>query len=86
MSDRDEIYDIMTKMSRDKFDQDRKRFLAGALKADDGKWTKHTKHHWSRLVNGVKLDYWPSRKKWMYCGKVSRGDLMRFIASKEPKP
>jgi hypothetical protein len=82
MSDRDEIYDIMKKMSKDKFDEDRKRFLAGAIKADDGKWTKHTEHHWSRLVNDFKLDYWPSRKKWSYRGIVTRGNVLDFISSK----
>jgi hypothetical protein len=37
-------------------------------RADDG-WTKHTDHHWSRIINGKRLDYWPSTCKWQYDGK-----------------
>lgn len=72
---RDEIYDIMKAASKKKFDEDRARFLAEANRPDndDGGWRKHTKYHWSRLVDGHKLDYWPSRKKWQYRGRVRRG-------------
>lgn len=76
---RDETYDIMKQHSKQKFDADRKRFMAEALAADDGGWTKHTEHHWSRMVKGSKLDYWPSRKKWQYKGTVKRGDVHAYI-------
>lgn len=64
---------------KDKFDADRKRFYADAAEADDGGWTKHTQWHWSRQLAGSRLDYWPSRKKWMYLGRVQRGDVQAFI-------
>lgn len=72
---RDEIYDIMKKNSKAKFAADRARFLADAKNPDvnDGGWHEHTEHHWSRVVGGHKLDYWPSRKKWHYKGRVRRG-------------
>lgn len=76
---RDPIWDDMKQVSKDKFDADRKRFMAEAQAADDGKWTKHTEHHWSRMVKGSKLDYWPSRKKWQYKGKINRGDVFAYI-------
>lgn len=66
-----------------KFDLDRKRFMEQAISKDDGLWTKHTEFHWSRMVGGQRLDYWPSRKKWMYRNKVSRGDVYQFIKKKE---
>lgn len=79
---RDEIYDAMKQHSKEKFDGDRKRFMAEAVSQDDGQWTKHTEFHWSRIVAGHKLDYWPSRKKFQYRGKVRRGDVYQFIRGK----
>lgn len=76
---RDPIWDEMKEHSKQKFDNDRKRFLAEAQVNDDGGWTKHTEFHWSRVLNNKKLDYWPSRKKWQYRGKISRGDVYQFI-------
>lgn len=71
--DRDPIYDALRAHSKAKFGADRARFLQEAVANDDGKWTKHTPHHWSRAVNGERLDYWPSRKKFQWRGKVLRG-------------
>lgn len=73
MSDRDPLWDALVEHKKAKFDADRKRFLGQALRDDDGGWTKHTAHHWSRSVNGERLDYWPSRKKFMFRGQVMRG-------------
>lgn len=64
---------------KDKFDADRNRFLADAKASDDGGWVKHTEYHWSRTVAGNRLDYWPSRKKYQYLGKVRRGDVQKLI-------
>lgn len=76
---RDPIWDDMKQVSKQKFDQDRARFLGEALEKDDGGWEKHTQYHWSRMVKGHKLDYWPSRKKWQYKGKINRGDVIAYI-------
>jgi hypothetical protein len=80
---RDEIWDVMKQHSKEKFDGDRRLFMSQAVAADDGGWTKHTEFHWSRIVAGHKLDYWPSRKKWQYRGKIKRGDVYAFIKRKE---
>lgn len=77
---RDPIWDALKEHSKAKFDADRKRFMTDAHLKDDGGWKVHTKWHWSRYVNGKKLDYWPSRMKFQYDGKVRRGDVYRFIA------
>lgn len=79
---RDPIYDDMKAHSKAKFNHDRKMFLEHAKVADDGGWTKHSEFHWSREVAGKRLDYWPSRKKFQYRGKVRRGDVYNFIKRK----
>lgn len=80
MTDRDPIWDALKTRSKEKFDADRARFMADAIGADDGGWTKHTDYHWSRTVAGHRLDYWPSRKKYQFKGIVLRGNVMAFIA------
>lgn len=79
MGDRDPIYDALKEISREKFDADRARFMSQAEAADDGGWHKHSQHHWSRMLNGERLDYWPSRKKYQWRGKVRRGDVMAVV-------
>lgn len=83
MNERDPIYDHMKDHSKEKFAQDRARFLDQAISSNDGGWMHHTLYHWSRYVAGERLDYWPSRKKYQYKGKVMRGDVQAFIAKLE---
>ena len=51
-------------------------------KADPTGWTQHTPWHWSRYIDGRKLDYWPSKAKWQYDGKVMSGDVKSFVAAR----
>lgn len=81
-SHRDPIWDALKEHSKAKFDVDRARFHAEAVAADDGGWTKHTEYHWSRIVGGERLDYWPSRKKYQWRGKVQRGGVMKIVRMK----
>lgn len=46
-------------------------------------WTKHTKYHWARDLNGYRLDFWPSKRKFMYKGKVMTGNVTAFINKRE---
>lgn len=46
--------------------------------SSDG-WKKHTPYHWYRDLNGKRLDYWPSRNKFQYEGKVMTGGIDGFI-------
>ena len=82
MKDRDPFWDELKAHKQEKFDSDRAQFLEAAIKEDDGKWTKHTDYHWSRNLAGKRLDYWPSRKKFQYAGKVMRGNVSKFIAAR----
>ena len=71
---RDEIWDILkasTKRRAANWKANNMRFSANI---DDGKWVKHTDYHWSRDVDGNRLDYWPSTKKYQFCGKIKQGD------------
>lgn len=82
---RDEIWDALKQHKKEKFDADRARFLKSAKEQDDGGWTKHTEYHWSRMINGTQLDYWPSRKKYRYKGQTKRGNVYAFIKQQEKK-
>lgn len=73
MSDDDGFWKALKEHKKGKFDADRTRFHAEAIANDDGGWTKHTQWHWSRTIDGKRLDYWPSRKKFQWQGKVMRG-------------
>jgi len=60
--------------------EQRKKNLSNANKAG---WDEHTQYHWSRTLNGKRLDYWPSRNKWQYNGVVMTGDVNKFISKRE---
>lgn len=79
MTEETTIWQDLKACKKEKFDADRARFLAKAQAADDDGWTKHTQWHWSRMVNGERLDYWPSRKKYQYRGEGRRGDVMQIV-------
>lgn len=46
--------------------------------ADATGWTKHTEYHWSRMVGGKKMDYWPSTNKVHYDGKTMAFGKKRY--------
>ena len=51
-------------------------------------WTCHTIYHYSTVADGSRLDYWPSRNKWMWGGKLYYGtfnDLVNFIKNRQDK-
>ena len=87
---RDDLWDALKRHKKEKFNADRDAFLREAVGDDDGGWTKHTDFHWSRIINGERLDYWPSRKKFQWRGVVRRGDVMKIVraaaAAPEAKP
>ncbi len=70
-----ETFDYMKELNRER----KKRNLENAT--PDG-WTLHTEYHWSRLLNGKRLDYWPSKNKFQYNGKVMSGDVNYFISAR----
>lgn len=61
----------------------KERGVRNLAKADPAGWVQHTEFHWSRTLNGKQLDYWPSRQKFQYGGKVHTGDVLSFIRKRE---
>lgn len=45
-------------------------------------WTEHTPWHWSCKLEGKRLDYWPTRNKWQYDGRIMCGNVKTFIAKR----
>lgn len=64
---------------------DRERKAKNLAAADPAGWTIHTELHWSRTLAGKRLDYWPSRNKFQYNGRVMTGDVNGFIRKREPQ-
>lgn len=82
--DRDDDWGVFQASKR--FHKDRRRNnVQKAKEKDDGRWTKHTEWHWSRTVAGSRLDYWPSRNKFQYKGKIHTGDVSKFIINQEER-
>lgn len=73
-----EAFKIMKEHHR----QRRKKNLENA---DPTGWHQYTEYHWWCWLNGAKLQYWPSRNKFMYKGKVMVGDVDGFIRNQEKK-
>lgn len=46
-------------------------------------WTKHTEHHYSGMIGDKRIDYWPSRNKFMFSGRVMTGGIDGFIKKHE---
>lgn len=42
-------------------------------------WTEHEPWHWTAMLNGERIDYWPTKKKWRYEGEIQTGDIVKFV-------
>lgn len=76
MGDMREIFDGMKEANKER----KRRNLESAN--PDG-WTKHTEYHWSRKLNGKRLDYWPSTGRFKYDGRMMQGGIEGFIRKRE---
>lgn len=63
-------------------ERDEERRAHNLQAADSTGWTKHTDYHWSRDLHGKRLDYWPTRQKFQYDGRVMCGDVEGFIRNR----
>lgn len=75
-SDTSEYFDALKEFYRERRENNLKN-------ANPDGWTKHTTYHWSRILNGKRLDYWPSRNKFQYQDRVMLGDVEGFIRNRE---
>lgn len=46
-------------------------------------WHKFTDWHWRIEIDGKRLDYWPSKRKWRFENELHTGDVEQFIADLE---
>ena len=76
MGDMAEVFREMDKLDKER----RYRNLANA---DPTGWAIHTEWHWSRLLCGERVDYWPTKNKWRWLGKMYHGDIKGFIRNRE---
>lgn len=76
MGDMGEMFNAM----RDADKERRERNLATAN--PDG-WKQHTEYHWSRVLQGKRLDYWPSRNKFQHNGRIMTGNVDGYIRKRE---
>lgn len=61
----------------------RKANNLAVAEANSKGWTKHTEFHWSRMLNGKRLDFWPSTTRFQYEGRVMVGNVEAFIRKRE---
>lgn len=73
----------MGEMFREHKAQDNERKERNLANANSDGWNIHTMYHWSRILNGKRLDYWPSRNKFQYDGRIMCGDVNGFIRKRE---
>ena len=76
MGDMEEIFNAMREANKER----KEKNLANA--SPEG-WKIHTEYHWSRVLEGARLDYWPSRNKFMHNGKIMCGDVKGYIKNRE---
>lgn len=74
-----EIGDIYKAVRENEQAERQARLERNAWNYNVANWTVHTPYHWGRFINGKKLDFWPSRDKWMYNGKVRVGGLADWL-------
>ncbi len=48
-------------------------------------WTQHTEYHYSTVLLGDRLDYWPSGHKFQWRGKIRIGGVHGFIKNQKRK-
>lgn len=64
------------------------RRIEQQLQSQDIHITKHTDVHWSTMLNGSRVDIWPSGTKFRYKNKTFRGtfqDCINFIIKRMNK-
>lgn len=63
------------------WDKERKARNLSKAKVEEWpvEWSVHTPYHWSCKLNGKRLDYWPSRNKFQYEGRIMTGGILGFI-------
>ena len=75
MGDMGDIFKLMTERNKE-------RRAKNLKKADTARFTRHTEYHFSTMLQGKRLDYWPSGNKWRWKNKNYYGDIHGFIKNR----
>lgn len=60
---------------------DRWTTVTEAPSGDD--WIKHSRTHWTRILDNDELHYWPTTGRYRFRGETEKGDVEAFIKSVE---
>lgn len=52
-------------------------------KLGSGRWIQYTAYHYGTTLLGHRLDFWPSKNKWQWRGRIHTGDVFKFIEKQE---
>lgn len=64
-------------------DHHKERRANNLAKADTSGFTQHTEYHFSTVLQGERLDYWPSGNKWRWKKKTYHGNVHGFIKNRK---
>jgi hypothetical protein len=83
MSDTETMGDFYREWEAEKKRRREENLKEAEQQRDEG-WTVHSEFHWSRVLCGDKLDYWPSRNKFRWRDKTHvGGNVKGFIRNRE---
>ena len=80
MGDMREVFDSMKELSKERREDNMANFQSWINHTG---WKQHTHYHFSYTLKGKRLDYWPSKNKFQYEGKIMCGDVRAFIRKRE---
>jgi hypothetical protein len=75
MSDMTEEFDFLKREAK-------LRKKANLQNANPEGWTQHTEFHWSRILQGDRMDYWPSTNRFRYRGVTRYGGVEGYIRNR----
>ncbi len=49
------------------------------------KWKEHSEYHLSAMLDGSRIDYWPTKRKWRHEDELRTGDIEGYIRARAGK-
>lgn len=71
---------------RTKYDKARRQKNLEEAKQSKLPWHRFTEWHWRIDLLNDPVDYWPTKNKWRWRGKMYHGDVDGFIANRMSTP
>jgi hypothetical protein len=76
------VFKTMRTMAKADKAERRAAFNPAKWSTDQPGWVKHHDTHWSVMLLGDKLDFWPGPSKWRWRGKTCTGDVFEFLQAR----